>query len=83
MQRTINAYLHFYIANFINGSNNRSADHRGENVCGEIATGISAFNELKTNKGYVCVATGYNSVFLTPVPLSQTITFLPLLSIVS
>jgi hypothetical protein len=41
------SHLDFYIADFVRGSDDRSADHRGEDVRREIGAGVAALDELQ------------------------------------
>lgn len=86
-------HLDINIADLIFRPDNGPAHHRGEYKRREIAAGVSTFHELKRKwfllrdwwfKGLSWVWS-FGWVFgskLTPVPLSQTITFLPWSSIV-
>lgn len=40
------SHLDFYITDFVCGSDDRSADHRGEDVCRKIGAGVPALDEL-------------------------------------
>lgn len=40
------SYLNLDVANLIAGPDDWATDHRRENVCGKIAAGITAFDEL-------------------------------------
>lgn len=73
-------YLDFNIVNSLGGSNDWSANNRWECVQWKIGAGISTFHELN---GQAMVNDQYKNMLqsLTPVPLSQTMIFLPWLSI--
>lgn len=48
--KALYAYFDFNVSNFVHSPNDGSAHHWREDVCWEIAAGISALHKLQTNK---------------------------------
>ena len=48
-------YLHFYVANLINCTNDGSPNHGWEYVCWEVGPCIATLNKLKDKKKYSTV----------------------------
>lgn len=88
--RRLETHFYFNVADLVHGPDRRSAHHRGEDEGWEVAAGISALDELKLENEAVCYLAQPKDctnlgrerrAALTPVPLSQTITLRPWLSI--
>lgn len=85
-------YLHIYVTDLVLRPDDRPTHHRREYEGREVAPGISALHELKptviheeNDDSSAYHNHHFTSRFLyklTPVPLSQTITFLPFSSMI-
>lgn len=87
------SYLDFYVAHFSRGADDGPAHQRREDVRREVRPGIAALHKLveredeKTHSRFQQIAFPKWTLpslvaRLTPVPLSHTITLLPLLSVI-
>lgn len=65
------SYLHFDVADFVDCPQDRPSHHRGEYVGGEVASSISAFDELK-GKG-AAVSQGLESSLCRVIKASQAV----------